>query len=53
VFGLGLLLTSAGLSLAHALVASPGRLAEAGVLVTANLAAAAVRFLLFRGWVLR
>src|SRR6266542_1084946 len=39
VFALGLVLTSASLSVAHAVIASAGRLTEAGVLTAANLAA--------------
>jgi putative flippase GtrA len=48
-FGIGLALTSG--SLAALAPARPGRLAEVAVLIAANLAATAVRFLLYRHWV--
>jgi putative flippase GtrA len=53
VFALGLALTSGSLALLHALTPAPGRLVEVGVLVTANLAATLLRFLLLRAWVFR
>jgi len=53
VFALGLVLTSASLSVAHAVIASAGRLTEAGVLTAANLATTGLRFVLFRGWIFR
>jgi len=52
-FGAGLLLTSGALAGLHALSAHPGRAAEILVLLAANLAATAVRFLLYRSWVFR
>jgi putative flippase GtrA len=51
VFGFGLALTSGTLAALHAVSASPGRLVEMTVLVAANLAATALRFLLLRAWV--
>jgi putative flippase GtrA len=51
VFGLGLLLTSGALAALHAFVVSPTRIAELGVLVTANLVATLLRFLAYRIWV--
>ncbi len=51
VFLLGLGLTSGALALLHAVVISPSRAAELVVLVTANLLATALRFLLLRLWV--
>ena len=50
-FGIGLALTSGALAGLHASVARPGRLADVGVLIGANLVATAARFLLFRRWV--
>jgi putative flippase GtrA len=50
VFCLGLGLTSGSLAVLHGLTA-PGRGLELAVLVAANLAATALRFLLLRGWV--
>jgi putative flippase GtrA len=50
-FAAGLLLTSGALACLHAISASPGRGAEVSVLVGANLAATALRFVLYRGWV--
>jgi putative flippase GtrA len=52
-FGAGLLLTSGALAGLHALSAHPSRAAEILVLLAANLAATAVRFLLYRSWVFR
>jgi len=51
VFGLGLALTSGSLALLNALAAHPARAVELAVLVAANLAATALRFVLFREWV--
>ncbi|MEU3272058.1 bifunctional glycosyltransferase family 2/GtrA family protein [Saccharomonospora sp. NPDC006951] len=53
VFGLGLALTSGSLALLHAATAGRGAAlaVELAVLVTANLAATVLRFLLMRGWV--
>ena len=50
-FGVCLVLTSGALMCLHAASASPGRGAEVAVLVTANLVATALRFVLYRGWV--
>ncbi|UKA67439.1 bifunctional glycosyltransferase family 2/GtrA family protein [Arthrobacter sp. FW306-05-C] len=52
VFGIGLLLTSGALALVHRTTTSD-RWAEVLTVVAANLAATAVRFLLFRLWVFR
>lgn len=52
-FGAGLLLTSGALAGLHLAAARPGRAAEVTVLLTANLAATAVRFCLYRAWVFR
>ena len=52
-FGVGLVLTSSGLAVLHAAVGHPGRTAELAVLISANLAATAVRFGLYRSWVFR
>jgi putative flippase GtrA len=49
VFGIGLAITSAAL----ALLSTPSRLLELGVLVAANLVATVVRFVLLRAWVFR
>ncbi|MFD5813405.1 glycosyltransferase [Streptomyces sp. NPDC127038] len=51
VFGLGLALTSGSLAALHHWTRAPGRSAELTVLVTANLAATLLRFLLLRAWV--
>jgi putative flippase GtrA len=53
VFALGLALTSGTLAVLHAASATPSRPVEAAVLVAANLAATALRFLLLRRWVFR
>jgi putative flippase GtrA len=53
VFATGLVLTSGALAILHAASTKPARAAEVVVLVTANLAATVVRFLLFRAWVFR
>jgi len=52
-FGAGWALTAAALAGLHAAVPDPGRALEVAVLVVASLAAAAVRFALYRGWVFR
>lgn len=52
VFGLGLALTSCALALVHS-TTTPDRWAEIVTLTAANLAATALRFLLFRHWVFR
>ncbi|WP_251046660.1 GtrA family protein [Arthrobacter sp. ISL-85] len=52
VFGIGLLLTSGALALVHR-TTTPDRWAEVLTVLAANLAATAVRFLLFRLWVFR
>lgn len=52
VFGIGLALTSGSLTLVHS-TTSPDRWGELLTVVGANLAATAVRFLLFRLWVFR
>src|SRR5262249_57191483 len=51
VFGAALTLTSGALAVLHAVSTAPGRLAEVAVLVLANLAATALRFVLLRTWV--
>lgn len=51
VFGLGLALTSGSLAALHRWTHGPGRTIEIIVLVTANLAATLLRFLLLRTWV--
>ncbi len=51
VFGLGLALTSGSLAALHHWTHTPGRSTEIVVLVTANLAATLLRFLLLRTWV--
>jgi putative flippase GtrA/glycosyltransferase involved in cell wall biosynthesis len=53
VFGLALGLTAGALAGLHAAAPHPGRTLEVAVLVTTNLAATALRFLLLRGWVFR
>jgi putative flippase GtrA len=50
VFGLGLALTSGALALLNGST-TPGLVLEISVLVSANLAATVLRFLLLRGWV--
>jgi len=52
VFGAALALTSGSLALLHALT-DPSRGLELAVLVVANLAATALRFVALRGWVFR
>jgi hypothetical protein len=51
VFGLGLALTSGSLAMLNALSTHPARALELVVLIVANLAATALRFVLFREWV--
>ena len=51
VFGVALALTSGTLASLHAFVHQPHHLVELTVLVAANLAATALRFVLLRGWV--
>lgn len=51
VFGLALGITSGALACLHAFVDEPHRMLEMTVLVAANLAATAMRFVLLRGWV--
>ncbi|MHC6627441.1 bifunctional glycosyltransferase family 2/GtrA family protein [Streptomyces globosus] len=51
VFAVGLALTSGSLAALGAATARPGHGTELAVLVTANLAATVLRFLLFRAWV--
>ncbi|MGI8665222.1 MAG: glycosyltransferase [Jatrophihabitans sp.] len=53
VLGLGLALTSGALASLHALQPDPHRGLELSVLIAANLAATALRFVLLRGWVFR
>jgi putative flippase GtrA len=52
-FGVGLAVTSGALAALHATTTRPGRAAEVAVLIAANLAATAVRFMLYRSWVFR
>lgn len=51
VFAIGLVLTSGSLAALGAAAAHPGHSTELAVLITANLAATVLRFLLFRAWV--
>ncbi|MEU2389154.1 bifunctional glycosyltransferase family 2/GtrA family protein [Streptomyces sp. NPDC007369] len=51
VFAVGLALTSGSLAALGAATAEPGHSTELAVLITANLAATVLRFLLFRAWV--
>ncbi|MGH3581459.1 MAG: glycosyltransferase [Mycobacterium sp.] len=51
VFAIALAITSGALAGLHVFVDQPHRLLEISVLVLANLAATAVRFVLLRGWV--
>jgi putative flippase GtrA len=51
VFTIALAITSGALAGLHAFVDQPHRLLELSVLVLANLAATALRFVLLRGWV--
>ena len=50
VFALGLALTSGSLALLHTVSPQPARTAELAVVVVANLAATALRFVLLRLW---
>ncbi|KOU39822.1 glycosyltransferase [Streptomyces sp. NPDC060334] len=51
VFGIGLALTSGSLAALGAATTAPAHATELAVLITANLAATVLRFLLFRAWV--
>ncbi|MFD3696636.1 glycosyltransferase [Streptomyces sp. NPDC058646] len=51
VFAIGLALTSGSLAALGTATAEPGHGTELAVLITANLAATVLRFLLFRAWV--
>lgn len=51
VFGLGLAVTSGSLAALHAFVASPATGIELVVLVTANLVATVLRFVMLKAWV--
>jgi glycosyltransferase involved in cell wall biosynthesis len=51
VFAIALGITSGSLALLHSVTAEPHRFVELGVLVTANLVATVMRFVLLRGWV--
>ncbi|MGW7026729.1 glycosyltransferase [Streptomyces xanthophaeus] len=51
VFAIGLALTSGSLAALDAATADPGHSTELAVLITANLAATVLRFLLLRAWV--
>jgi putative flippase GtrA len=53
VFGLGLGLTTGALALLGALDPAASRAVELAVIVLANAAATALRFVLFRSWVFR
>jgi putative flippase GtrA len=53
VFGLGLALTSASLTILGMVVASPGLVLEVAVLIAANLAITVLRFVLLRTWMFR
>jgi putative flippase GtrA len=53
VFAIGLALTSGSLALLHLAFGQPAAGLELGVLVTANLAATLIRFLILRSWVFR
>src|SRR5215472_13187662 len=52
-FAAGLALTSAALAALHAAVPRASRITEVAVLLTASLAATALRFVLYRRWVFR
>jgi putative flippase GtrA len=52
-FAAGLVLTSAALTALHAAVPRPSRITEVAVLLTASMAATALRFVLYRRWVFR
>jgi glycosyltransferase involved in cell wall biosynthesis len=51
VFGIALTVTSGSLAVLHLAASQPHRALELAVLVGANLAATAIRFVLLRGWV--
>ncbi|MFI6085571.1 glycosyltransferase [Streptomyces sp. NPDC051217] len=51
VFGIGLALTSGSLAALDAASGNPAHATELAVLISANLAATVLRFLLFRAWV--
>ncbi len=51
VFAVGLALTSGSLAALGAATGSPSHSTELAVLITANLAATVLRFLLLRAWV--
>ncbi|MFD3488740.1 glycosyltransferase [Streptomyces sp. NPDC058665] len=51
VFGIGLALTSGSLAALDAASGNPAHTTELAVLISANLAATVLRFLLFRAWV--
>ncbi len=53
VFLLGLGITSGSLALLHVLAPTASNVVEVAVLLVANLAATAVRFLLMRGWIFK
>jgi putative flippase GtrA len=53
VFGLGLALTAGALAFLHDVSPNPARGLEVSVLITANLAATVLRFVLLRRWVFR
>jgi putative flippase GtrA len=53
VFGIGLALTSGALALVHGSATAPDRWLEIATVTAANLAATALKFLLFRLWVFR
>jgi putative flippase GtrA len=53
VFGLGLGLTSGSLAILSAVSSAPPRAVEIAVLVLANLAATALRFVLYKEWVFK
>jgi putative flippase GtrA len=52
-FGIGLAVTSGALTALHAATPQPARATEVAALIAANLAATAIRFALYRGWVFR
>jgi glycosyltransferase involved in cell wall biosynthesis len=51
ILGLALVVTSGSLALLHAVAPGASRAVEVAVLITANLAATVLRFVLFRNWV--
>jgi putative flippase GtrA len=52
-FGAGLMLTATALVALHAAEPRSSRMAELAVLITANLVASVIRFVLYRSWVFR